>query len=130
MARGNIEKRGSRRRKIMPVILIVTEGSWTEPKYFEHFRTRQINISIWIAGSGSKADTDYISLLRKAMEYRNKDQLSVSNGDAIWVLADGDVNYNSPDPVAAKDKQLKAARKIAEKKSNSGRRHSCGFYNR
>ena len=41
MARGKIEKRGQRRRKIKPVILIVTEGSQTEPKYFEHYRNRQ-----------------------------------------------------------------------------------------
>ena len=33
MARGQIEKRGQRRRKLKPVILIVTEGSQTEPKY-------------------------------------------------------------------------------------------------
>ena len=38
MARGKIEKRGQRRRKTKPVILIVTEGSQTEPKYFEHYR--------------------------------------------------------------------------------------------
>lgn len=31
MARGKIEKRGQRRRKIKPVTLIVTEGSQTEP---------------------------------------------------------------------------------------------------
>ncbi len=46
MARGKIEKRGQRRRKIKPVILIVTEGSQTEPKYFEHYRSRQTNIDI------------------------------------------------------------------------------------
>lgn len=34
MARGKIEKRGQRRRKIKPVILIVTEGSQTEPMIF------------------------------------------------------------------------------------------------
>lgn len=41
MARGKIEKRGQRHRKIKPVILIVTEGSQTEPKYFVHYRNRQ-----------------------------------------------------------------------------------------
>ena len=50
MARGKIEKRGQRRRKIKPVILIVTEGSQTEPKYFEHYRNRQTNIEfVWSA---------------------------------------------------------------------------------
>ena len=41
MARGKIEKRGQRRRKIKHVILIVTEGSQTEPKYFAHYRNRK-----------------------------------------------------------------------------------------
>ena len=38
MARGQIEKRGQRRRKLKPVILIVTEGSQTEPKFLNVIR--------------------------------------------------------------------------------------------
>ena len=79
MARGKIEKRGQRRRKIKPVILIVTEGSQTEPKYFEHYRNRQTNIDIRVVGSRtSGGETDYLSLIRKAVEYQNKNQISVS----------------------------------------------------
>ena len=51
MARGKIEKRGQRRRKTKPVILIVTEGSQTEPKYFEHYRNRRTNIDIRVVFS-------------------------------------------------------------------------------
>ena len=52
MAHGKIEKRGQRRRKIKPVILIVTEGSQTEPKYFEHYRNRQTTlIFVWSAAA-------------------------------------------------------------------------------
>ena len=91
MARGQIEKRGQRRRKLKPVILIVTEGSQTEPKYFEHYRSRQTNIDIRVVGSHT-------------------------NGDAVWVVADGDVNYNTPDPIAAKDKLLSKAQKMADAK--------------
>ena len=70
MAHGKIEKRGQRRRKIKPVILIVTEGSQTEPKYFEHYRNRQTNIDIRVVGSRtSGGETDYLSLIRKAVEY-------------------------------------------------------------
>ena len=102
MARGKIEKRGQRRRKIKPVILIVTEGSQTEPKYFEHYRNRQTNIDIRVVGSRtSGGETDYLSLIRKAVEYQNKNQISVSEGDSVWVVADGDVNYNNPDPITA-----------------------------
>ena len=109
MARGQIEKRGQRRRKLKPVILIVTEGSQTEPKYFEHYRSRQTNIDIRVVGSHTKGgETDYLALIRKAVEYQSKNQLSISNGDAVWVVADGDVNYNTPDPIAAKDKDRKS----------------------
>ena len=84
MARGKIEKRGQRRRKIKPVILIVTEGSQTEPKYFEHYRNRQTNIDIRVVGSRtSGGETDYLSLIRKAVEYQNKNQISVSEGDSV-----------------------------------------------
>lgn len=80
MTRGKIEKRGGRRRKIKPVILIVTEGSKTEPKYFEHFRTRQTNIDIRVVGSRTSAgETDYIRLIRKAVEYQNKNQIQIYN---------------------------------------------------
>lgn len=117
MARGQIEKRGQRRRKLKPVILIVTEGSQTEPKYFEHYRSRQTNIDIRVVGSRTKGgETDYLGLIRKAMEYQNKNQISASNGDAVWVVADGDVNYNNPDPVAAKDNLLSKARNLADAK--------------
>lgn len=60
-------------QKIKPVILIVTEGSQTEPKYFEHYRNRQTNIDIRVVGSRtSGGETDYLSLIRKAVEYQNK----------------------------------------------------------
>ena len=118
MTRGKIEKRGQKRRKPKPVILIVTEGSQTEPKYFEHYRTRQTNIDIRVVGSRSSAgETDYISLIRKAIEYQAKNDLSVSNGDSVWVVADGDVNHNNPDPVTNKNQQLMKARKMANSKN-------------
>lgn len=117
MARGKIEKRGVRRRSIRPVILIVTEGAQTEPKYFEHFRTRNNNVDIRVVGSRSSAgESDYMSLVRKAVEYKGKNQLSKSNGDTIWIVADGDVNYNNPNPLAEKEKQLQKARKVADAK--------------
>ena len=50
------------------------------------------------------------------MEYQNKNQISVSDGDAVWVVADADVNYNNPDPVSAKDRLLSKVRKMADAK--------------
>lgn len=117
MARGQIEKRGVRRRSIKPVILIVTEGSQTEPKYFEHLRTRKNNVDIRVVGSRSSAgESDYISLVHKAVEYKEKNQLAKRNGDTVWVVADGDVNYNNPNPIDNKNMQLRKARRMAEAK--------------
>jgi hypothetical protein len=117
MARGKIEQRGAKRRKVKPVIVIVTEGAQTEPKYFEKYRNRQNNIDIRVvAGRTSAGETDYVSLVRKAIEYREKNQISEANGDAVWVVADGDVNYHNPNPIAAKDLQLSKARKMAQAK--------------
>lgn len=117
MARGRIEKRGSKKRKIKPVVLIVTEGSKTEPVYFNHFRTRQKNIDVRVVGSrSSSGETDYGSLIRKATEYQDKDDLSFTNGDTVWIVADGDVNYNNPNPIEKKDTALSHARKLAKQK--------------
>ena len=116
MTNGKIEKRGSRRRKVKPVTLIVTEGSQTEPRNFDYFRTRQKNIEIQIIGNKQKGSrTDYLSLVKKAIEYKNKNQISTSYGDQIWIVADGDVNYNNPDPIRLKNTQLMNARNLAAK---------------
>lgn len=115
MGRGTLEKRGARRKQVKPVILIVTEGSQTEPKYFGHFRTRQKNIDIRVVGSRSSAgETDYMSLVRKAIDYKNKNGLSKAQGDTIWVVADADVNYNNPNPIADKEAALAKVRKQAQ----------------
>lgn len=117
MARGHVEKRGSKKRRVKPVVLIITEGSKTEPEYFNHFRTRQKNIDVRVVGGRSSAgETDYNSLIRKAKEYRDKNDLSSANGDTVWIVADGDVNYNNPNPIEKKDAALSRARKLAKQK--------------
>lgn len=118
MGRGKIEHRGTRRRQVRPVILIVTEGSETEPKYFEHFRTRNNNIEVRVVGSRSHAgESDYNSLYRKALDYQTDNQLSLENKDSVWIVADADVNYNNPDPVNARNRQLSQLRKMAARKN-------------
>ena len=80
-------------------------------------KIRETNIDIRVVGSRtSGGETDYLSLIRKAVEYQNKNQISVSEGDSVWVVADGDVNYNNPDPITAKDSLLSKARKMADAK--------------
>ena len=73
------EKRGQKKRKIKPIILIITEGSKTEPMYFDNFRTRQTNIDVRIVGNKSDgAKTDYTHLLDKAISYKKEEPPSLA----------------------------------------------------
>lgn len=120
MGRGKIERRGSKARRTNPVILIVTEGEKSEPKYFEHFRTRQNNVEVRvIPNSKNGGKTDYLNLIRKASRICKDDDLSPKSGDSIWIISDGDVNYQAPDAVRKKNESLVQARATAEKESYS-----------
>ena len=120
MGRGKIERRGSKPRRTKPVILIVTEGEKSEPKYFEHFRTRQNNVEVRVVPNnknGSK--TDYLNLIRKASRICKDDDLSPKAGDSVWIVADGDVNYQAADAIKKKNEALTQARATAEKEAYS-----------
>ena len=117
MPRIKLEKRGQQKRKINPVILIITEGSKTEPMYFDNFRTRQTNIDVRIVGNKSDgAKTDYDHLLDKAVAYKKEEQISIEYGDSTWIVADGDVDYKTQGALDTKNKKLLHAREKARSK--------------
>ena len=118
MGRGKIERRGSNPRRTKPVILIVTEGEKSEPKYFEHFRTRQNNVEVRVIPNSKKGSkTDYFNLIRKASKICRDDDLSPKSGDSVWIVADGDIDYQVPDAVRKKNEALAQARAMAERES-------------
>ena len=120
MGRGKIERRGSKPRRTKPVILIVTEGEKSEPKYFEHFRTRQNNVEVRVVpNSKNGSKTDYLNLIRKASRICKDDDLAPKAGDSVWIIADGDVNSQTADAVKKKNEALAAARTSAAKESFS-----------
>ena len=120
MGRGKIERRGSKPRRTKPVILIVTEGEKSEPKYFEHFRTRQNNVEVRVVpNSKNGGKTDYLNLIRKASRICKDDDLSPKSGDSVWIVADGDVNYQAADAIKKKNAALTQARATAEKEAYS-----------
>lgn len=120
MGRGEIERRGSKPRRTKPVILIVTEGEKSEPKYFEHFRTRQNNVEVRVVpNSKNGGKTDYLNLIRKASRICKDDDLSPKSGDSVWIVADGDVNYQAADAIKKKNAALTQARATAEKEAYS-----------
>lgn len=120
MRRGKIERRGSKPRRTKPVILIVTEGEKSEPKYFEHFRTRQNNVEVRVVpNSKNGSKTDYLNLIRKASRICKDDDLSPKSGDSVWIVADGDVDYQAADAIKKKNEALTQARATAEKEAYS-----------
>lgn len=115
MSRGKIHARGSKKRQEKPIIVIIPEGSETEPAYFRHFNSRDKNIKVEvIENSSNGAATDYAALMRKAAKYKSDYQLSPKKGDAVWIVADGDVDYNTPGSLEAKNTALSDMRKRAE----------------
>ena len=116
MARGRIYPRRSNSRKEKPIVLIVPEGSETERLYFQHFNSREKQVRVEVAENTSGgAKTDYAALLKKAIRYKKTLNLSVSKGDSVWVVADGDVDYNTPGSMEAKDKKLLEVRAEARR---------------
>ena len=108
MSRGKIERRGSKPRRTKPVILIVTEGEKSEPKYFQHFRTRQNNVEVRVVpNSKNGCKTDYLNLIRKASRICKEDDLTPKSGDSVWIITDGDVNYQAKDAVKKKNEAYK-----------------------
>jgi len=117
MPRIKLEKRGQQKRKIKPVILIITEGSKTEPMYFDNFRTRQNNIDVRIVGNKSDgARTDYDHLLDKAVAYKKEEQISIEYGDSTWIVADGDIDFKTQGALDTKNKKLLHSREKARSK--------------
>ena len=118
MPRIKPEKRGQKKRKIKPVILIITEGSKTEPMYFDNYRTRQTNIDVRIVSNKADgAKTDYTHLLDKAISYKKEEQISIEYGDSTWIVADGDVDYKTQNALNTKNQKLLDARKRAHAKN-------------
>lgn len=96
--------------------MIVTEGGITEPMYFKSFSTRLKNIDIRVVPNSKKGSkTDYMNLLKKAIEQRDNADLSEDDGDTVWIVADGDTNLQVPGSLEAKNKMLASARKQAAK---------------
>lgn len=116
MPKGKIYSRRTNSRREKPIVLIVPEGTETEKLYFQHFNSREKRIRVEIVENTSGgAKTDYSSLLKKAIALKKKLLLSAAKGDSVWVVADGDVDYNTPGSLESKDNALVEARTMAEK---------------
>lgn len=85
----NIKKRGTNRRKLKPVYLIIAEGkNKTEVLYLSHFQDQGKSYSIRFVKAGYKTDVDslYNVLIAKWEEL----DLSAKKGDLGFVILDID----------------------------------------
>ena len=111
-------RRGAKKRKLKPVVLIVSEGSKTEPIYFNHFKDRNKNIQILLSSEGRKQrKTDYKHIVNEAIRFIDENDLSVEDGDTFWCVCDADVDTNTPGAAVVKASQLAEA-KIAADRNN------------
>ena len=85
----SIKKRGTNRRKLKPVYLIIAEGkNKTEVLYLSHFQDQEKSYSIRFVKAGYKTDADslYNALIAKWEEL----DLSAKNGDRGFIVLDID----------------------------------------
>lgn len=107
MKRGHAERRRSSGRRERRVVLIVCEGTKTEPLYFGGFRAAaRGRYMIKIATSNAK---DAVGIAKYAKEQKKRQGLSGKDGDSIWIVFDTDSNSRE---------QLDAAEKLAEADSH------------
>jgi hypothetical protein len=90
-----IIKESQRNKKVLrqpkPVIYIVCEGSKSEPRYFEGFRSRNSLIDIRTVSSQHK---DAYSLVKNAKSNMGHGEYYSDRGDQIWCVFDRDSNNN------------------------------------
>lgn len=108
------------KRKRNPVLALICEGSDTEPLYFSNFKNKFINIDIQIVRNSSKAGkkTDPINIIKKAYEYKSKnnDILNYKDGDRIWCIFDVDIDYKNHNSKESKYDQIVKTKKLADKR--------------
>ena len=106
--------RKSRKKKTYPVVVIVCEGTETEPIYFQRFREKyRRNIIVDVVGKkGNLSD-----LIQEAVKRRNGHIAGLENEEdcSAWCVIDADVDYNTPGNHIIRNKQIKEALKEAGK---------------
>ncbi|WP_143323963.1 RloB family protein, partial [Clostridium sp. BL-8] len=71
---GEVSREKRRKRKVKPLVLIVSEGKDTEINYFKQFNQKYVNVDVKpvdknSAGKNKSRKTDPSNLVDKAIEY-------------------------------------------------------------
>lgn len=133
---GEISREKRRKRKVKPLVLIVSEGKDTEINYFKQFNHKYVNVDVKpidknSAGKNKSRKTDPSNLVDKAIEYiDNKYDINEEDGDRVWCLMDVDLNYNNPNPVESRTQEIqKAYKKVEDYKKKSKVKINLGLSN-
>lgn len=116
------EKRN--RRKVKPLILIISEGKDTEINYFKSFNKNYVNVDVKpveknSVGKNKSKKTDPVNLVEKAKEYiTTKYDICEDDGDRVWCLMDIDINYHNPNPLKAREIEIQKALTISNEFKN------------
>ena len=112
---GEVSREKRRKRKVKPLILIVSEGKDTEINYFKQFNDKYVNVDVKpidknSAGKNKSRKTDPSNLVDKAIGYiDNKYDINEEDGDRVWCLMDVDLNYNNPNPIESRAQEIQKA---------------------
>jgi hypothetical protein len=133
---GEVSREKRRKRKVKPLILIVSEGKDTEINYFKQFNQKYVNVDVKpvdknSAGKNKSRKTDPSNLVDKAIEYiDNKYDINEEDGDRVWCLMDVDLNYNNPNPIESRTEEIqKAYTKVENYKKKSKVKINLGLSN-
>lgn len=133
---GEVSREKRRKRKVKPLVLIVSEGKDTEINYFKQFNQKYVNVDVKPVdknsdGKNKSRKTDPSNLVDKAIEYiDNKYDINEEDGDRVWCLMDVDLNYNNPNPVESRAQEIqKAYTKVENYKKKSKVRINFGLSN-
>ena len=133
---GEVSREKRRKRKVKPLILIVSEGKDTEINYFKQFNYKYVNVDVKpvdknSAGKNKSRKTDPVNLVDKAIEYiDNKYDINEEDGDKVWCLMDVDLNYNNPNPIESRAQEFQRAyKKIEDYKKESSIKINLGLSN-
>jgi len=107
--------RGRNKRIPHPVIIIVCEGTKTEPTYFKHFKKRDKLLRIEIV-KGAKG-TSYQALINTALEAKEKHVSKTESEWVVWCVSDVDADIKTPYNQSSKNNQLN---EYAKKAANNG----------
>lgn len=133
---GEVSREKRRKRKVKPLVLIVSEGKDTEINYFKQFNQKYVNVDVKpidknSAGKNKSRKTDPSNLVDKAIEYiDNKYDINEDDGDRVWCVMDVDLNYNNPNPIESRTQEIqKAYTKVENYKKKSKVKINLGLSN-